>query len=310
MSIFNQRLDRVLREWMEPGLDHHLENGVGAHSYLEMVDRINDAYQPRITALRDKILKYLRYVGFQMNDSERHPQEQKAILALQQIAMGINRVGASLKQELASLQENQTVHAAPLILRRITRSLRNNMIGTYRNLPQIAQALTDTGMRPDPTIFSEVKSFIGDLDGDLRKVEDYFSQQVEAPAAGGFWDKPAPLDQEDQSDQYAPRSPESVEQLLQTPEYQWIGIISPTDLQAIVLQHPEHGLNEAIQKVNTIISYGPNYRSSGESLRGLVQAWDLDAQDILNNIPDWMPPESVQEIRDWLEGPDAAEYGL
>lgn len=45
---FNKKLTKILNEWIEPGVDHHLEHGINQYSYFELVGRIIDEHVPGI----------------------------------------------------------------------------------------------------------------------------------------------------------------------------------------------------------------------------------------------------------------------
>ena len=307
MSIFNQRLNKILNEWTEAGIDHHMDRGVDLESYREMMDRINEHYQVEITRLRGLVKQYLQHVGHQLGDDNRRPEEQKALLSFQQLGMVLNRLSASLRKSNTGMQTVERANVAPLLLKRAIHWVRNATLQTYRGLQKFQQDLAALNLHPDPTIFRDIGGLVSELDAELRKVHDYFSQHVEQAGAGSYWDMPRTLDQDDDQDEHVPL-PADIDEMLETPESQWMPMLSPTDLQQVVLDHPEHGAREALAKISTIVNYGPDRNDAGEELHMIVEAWGLTRADI--QLPTDWPAETLAGLQEWLDSDEPAKYGL
>jgi hypothetical protein len=68
----------------------------------------------------------------------------------------------------------------------------------------------------------------------------------------------------------------SDQELLRTPEHEWLDKLSPARLQQLVLAHPEHGVQEGFQKLIVIMTYGAA-RAVGFSKRKAEYAADKAA---------------------------------
>lgn len=331
MSIFNQRLNKILNEWMEPAIDHHLDNGVGAHSYQEILDAMVGHYGELIPALIGRIDKYLSHIGFQGDGgSDRQPEEQQQLLVFQQVGVQLNR----LQQVLARLsREFKDIHVTPndeddqehtqqteymrFNWKRSQQIVQNTIGQLYRSLSGIQQSMASRALKPDPQLFNEIKSTVEELVGDFQKINHFFSSGAQPDGS-----MPSSLTQGEGNFTAAPpetgRQPRLlrpdnrgglIQQLLTTPEATWIPNMDQNDLHQIVLQHPDHGVKEAVAKISTIVAYGPEHRQSGAGLRMLVDNWHVTAKDLLDNIPNWMDEEGQEQFRQWIqdEGP---EYGI
>ena len=302
MSIFNQRLNKILNEWTEPAIDHHLDNGVGAHSYAELFEHIARQYGEETTQINARIQAYLQHVGFQRGGGDREAPEQQTLVLFQHMGITLNRLAVSLRKISKRLSEQKDAIYSLYTLRTSTDRINRDVGGLYRTLGDIRDQMVKVGLRPDPQIFTDIRQMLKGLNDEIRKVDNHFSHGVENQIPP----QPQPLD-DNYGHDFEPA--EEAARLLETDEGEWIPMMSPTDMQGIVMEHPDHGAHEALVKISKIMSYGPERSGPGETLRLIAQHWPLTKQEILDRVNEFYTPEMIRQVADWLDA-NGADYGI
>lgn len=286
MPIFNENLDKTLKElipeWLEPAIDHHMEQGITGESFAEIVKEMRRHYHGEFKQHLKSVAAFLKQTGYSdtAEDPYRQHEEQNLLSDLSRL----NQYAMLIFNKSKWAISKKSGHGDALLNFRGVQAAVVSLLKRMQTLAvETTTKLSDKKYRVPPQLVKGLSISVANIIGDFQKVNQFLGKDARGET---------------------PKF--NTRKLLMTPEQNWLPHMSPEEAQRIVEAKPDHGANESLAKIQKIINYGPDYQQAGEMLQLLASIWKVTASQIVKAAEATGEDEMVAE---WLveEGP---RYGI